>query len=235
MEEVFRSGTLNMSASPFEGLAAEPLWSDLTINRILAVAAVALILFRMLDLLRLLPQLLYSYNRIRGAEAIEHSLGTARLRNLVALSFSLPFCLILDRYAVLRPAFWEAIPPEWSAPATIGLVAAYILLRSLIHAIIHPRRMGSEVALTLRHNHYNYLLLLVALMLLLTAIAMAFRLDDTLVRTLQRVLIAAVWGFATLRSGQILITHGAGLSTFLYLCGLEILPAALLVAVVVFF
>jgi hypothetical protein len=235
MDEVFRSGTLNMSASPYEGLAADPLWTDILTNRILAVAAVVLMMVHLLDLLRLLPHLLYSYSRVRGAESLEHSLGTARLRNLVALSFSLPFCLILDRFAVLQPAFREAVPPAWGAPATVGFVAAYVLVRGLLHAVFHPRRMSGEVVKTLRHNHYNYLLLLVLLMLLVTAVAMAAHLDDTLVRSILRVLIAAVWGFATLRSGQILIAHGAGFSTFLYLCGLEILPAALLVAVVVFF
>lgn len=235
MDEVFRSGTLNMSASPYDGLAADPLWTDILMNRILAVAAVALMMIHLRDLLRLLPHLRYSYNRVRGAESLEHSLGMARLRNLVALSFSLPFCLILDRFAVLQPAFWEAVPPAWSAPATVGFVAAYVLLRGLIHAGFHPRRLSGEVAKTLRHNQYNYLLLLVPLMLLITAVAMATHMDDALARSVLRGLLAAVWAFATLRSGQILIAHGTGFSTILYLCGLEILPAALLVAVVVFF
>ena len=235
MEEVFKSGMLNMSASPLEGLAAEALWTDILLNRILAVAAVALLIFHLLDLFRLIPHLLYCYSRVRGAEALEHSLGTARLRNLLAFSFSLPFCLILDRFAVLRPAFWNAIPPVWSAPATIGLVAAFVLVRALFHAFFRPRRMSGEIITTLRHNLYNYLLLLVPLMLLVTAILMIFPIDDAPGRTLLRGLIAAVWGLSTLRSGQILAAHGAGLSTFLYLCALELIPAALLVAVVVLF
>ena len=54
MDEVFRSGTLNMSASPYEGLAADSLWTDILTNRILAVAAVVLMMVHLLDLLRLL-------------------------------------------------------------------------------------------------------------------------------------------------------------------------------------
>lgn len=235
MEEVFKSGILKMSASPLEGLAAEPLWTDIVLNRILAVAAVALLIVHLLDLFRLIPHLLYCYSRVRGAEALEHSLGTARLRNLLAFSLSLPFCLVLDRFAVLRPAFWDAIPPVWSAPATICLVAAFVLVRALFHAIFRPRRMSGEVVTTLRHNLYNYLLLLFPLMLLVTAVLLVFPLGEDLGRTIFRVLIAAIWGLSTLRSGQILAAHGAGLSTFLYLCALELIPAALLVAVVVYF
>ena len=235
MDEVFRSGTLNMSASPLQGLAAEPLWTDILLNRILAVVAVALLILHMLDLFRLIPHLLYCYSRARGAEALEHSLGTARLRNLLAFSFSLPFCLVLDRFAVLRPTFWNVIPPAWSAPATIGLVAAFVIVRALFHAFFRPRRMSGEVVTTLRHNLYNYLLLMVPLMLLVTALLLIFPIDEALGRTILRALIAAIWGLSTLRSGQILAAHGAGLSTFLYLCALELIPAALLVAVVVLF
>ena len=235
MEEVFKSGTLNMSTTPLQGLAADPLWTDLLVNRILAVVAVVLLVLNLLDFFRIIPQLLYCYSRTRGAEALEHSLGTARLRNLLAFSFTLPFCLILDRFAVVQPAFWSAIPPASSAPATIGLVIAFVLVRAIFHAFFRPRRMSGEVVSTLRHNPYNYLLLLVPLMLLATAALTFLPIDEALGRTVLRGLIAAVWGFATLRSSQILVAHGAGLSTFLYLCALELIPAALLVAVVVLF
>ena len=233
MEEVFKSGTLNMSASPLEALGTTPLWADVLTNRILAVVAVFLLVLLLPELFRLIPHLLYCYGRARGAEALEHSLSTAHPRNLLAVSFLLPFSLILDRFAVLRPAFWSVIPPTWSAPATLSLAVAFVLVRAIFHGFFHPRRMNGEVVATLRHNLYNYLPLLLPLMLLVAAVLMIPSLDESVGRTVFRGLIAAVWGFATLRSGQILAAHGAGFSTFLYLCALELIPAALLVAVVV--
>lgn len=235
MEEVFKSGTLEMSTSPIEGLAADPRWSDLLVNRLLAVVAVALLILCLRSVFRLIPQLLYCYDRARGAESLEHSIGTARIRNLLALAFLLPFCLILDRFAVLRPAFWDAVPPVWSALATVGLLGGFVLVRALCHLILRPRRANREVAATLQHNLYNYLPLVLPLMLLTTAVLLFTGLDEGLGQNLLLGEIAVVWGFATLRSGQILGAHCAGFSTFLYLCGLEILPAALLVAVVVLF
>ena len=235
MEEVFKSGTLEMSTSPIEGLAADPRWSDVLTNRILAVVAVCLLILCLRNVFRLIPHLLYCYDRSRGAEALEHSLGTARMRNLLALANLLPFCLILDRFEVLRPAFWDSIPPVWSAPATVGLLSGFVLVRALCHLVLRPRRANREVAATLQHNLYNYLPAVLPLMLLTTAVVLFAGVDEEVARTLFRGEIAVAWGFSTLRSGQILGAHCAGFSTFLYLCALEILPAALLVAVVVLF
>ena len=127
LEEVFKSGRLEMSATPLADLADAGAWGDLTVNRILAVVAVGLMILSLPDLLRLVPHLLYSFDRSRGSVELEHSLGTARTRNVAALSFALPFCLLLDRYALVRPRFWEHIPASWSAPAVLGLLAAFRL------------------------------------------------------------------------------------------------------------
>jgi hypothetical protein len=235
MEELFRNGTLEMSASPLAGVAADPLWTDLPINRILVVLAVFLLVLSLRSLFQLLPHLLYCYDRTRGAVALEHSLGMARLRNLLSLTLILPFCLILARWAVAQPSFWADIPGVWSAPATIGLVCAFVLVRALCHRIFHPRRLDAETVATLRHNLYNYLPLLLSVMLLTAGILLAARLPDRTGQAVLRWEIAAAWAFSTLRSAQILGAQRAGLSTFLYLCALEIMPAALLVAFVVLF
>ena len=170
-----------------------------------------------------------------SAETLEHSIGTSRSRNAAAFIQAIPFCLVLDRYAVVRPAFWSGIPAAWSAPATIGLVAAFLLVRRLLYAFFRPRRLSGESFDALRHNLYNYLLLLVPLLLLTVAVLTPAHVPDAAGRRILTGEILAVWAFALVRSGQILGAHGSGLSTFLYLCGLELLPAALLAAVVVFF
>ena len=234
-EEIFRSGTLHMSGSALDTLAGTPAWSDLAVNRVLVVVSVILLVANLPDLFRLVPQLLFCFNRSRGAEALEHSLGMARMRNTTALFFALPFCLIADRYELLRPALWSVVPRGWSALATVGALGVFLLLRALCYALMRPRRLGGEAFAALRHNLYNYLLLLAPLMLVTVAVVISGRLDDALARTLLLAETGAVWLFSLLRSGQILGAHCSGLSTFLYLCGLELLPVALMVAAVVLF
>lgn len=235
MDDLFRSGTLEMSSSPLETLAAPALWSDVLANRILILVSILLILNHLLDLFRLTPPLFYSYSRARGAEALEQSMGTARVRNRIALSLILPFCLILDCFHVLRPAFIDTLPAGWSAPATIGLVLAYLILRSLCYLFLRGRHLDQKIATTVRRNLYNYLMLILPILLLQAAVMLLVRVPDETICSVMRWTLTAVWAFAIGRSGQILHAYCSGFSTFLYLCALEIIPAATLVAVVVNF
>ena len=234
-EDIFKSGTLEMSASPAGGLAEAVPWGDLLTNRILAVLAVFLLILNLSELFRLAPHLLYSIDRSRGSADLEHSLSLARSRNTTALCFALPFCLAAARYALFRPGFWSAIPAQWSAPATIGVLAAFLLLRAFCFALMRPRRLSGEETATLRHLGYNYFILMAALTLLSAAFFSILHVPDALCRTILLWEIGLVWLFTLIRSGQFLDAHCMGFTTFLYLCGLEIVPAALLVAVVLLF
>lgn len=234
-EEVFRSGTLEMSTQPWDGLAQAPVWTDFATNRILCLVAIVLMVANLLDYFRLVPSLLFCFDRSRGAETLEHSLGLARVRNLSGIVYGLPFCLILDRFGVVRPDFWDRIPPAWQAVAMIGLMAAFMFVRDLCYLVFRPRRVPGESYSALRHNVFNYLLVLVPLLLVTVAVITVFHLPQQLAVCLLAGEIALAWLFGLTRSAQILRNRCSGLSTFLYLCALEFLPAAILVAVVLIF
>lgn len=235
MDNLFKGGRLEMSGSPLPGPDAGWAWNDLLTNRILVVISIVLLLVCLLDLFRLFPALMYSFVRVRGTSDLEDSLGTARMRNRVAFASALPFCLLADRFALLRPDFWSVIPPLWSSLATVGLLAVFYLVRALCYGIFRPRRLASARLSTLFHAPYNYFILLTILMLAITVPLHAFHVQDAVIRIILRAEIVVFYFFAVLRSGQILAGQGLGFATILYLCGLEIIPAALLVAVVTFF
>ncbi|MCR4860778.1 MAG: hypothetical protein K5910_08965 [Bacteroidales bacterium] len=235
MEEIFRSGTLEMSTRPIPGLAEGLAWSDILTNRILASLAVFLMIIGLLDLFRLAPHLLYSFDRSRGGAALEHSVSLARTRNTTALIHLLPFCLLADRFKLFRPDFWQHIPAEWSAPATIGVAVLFLLVRSLCYALFRPPRLGPEEQATLRHNPYNYFILLTVLMLVTAAVLILLHVPETAVRTVLLWECGILTFAALLRSAHFLGSNGLGFTTFLYLCGLEIIPLTLLVAIVLFF
>ena len=232
-EEIFRGGTLDMSAEPWPALAPGAVWTDFPTNRILACAAVLLLLLNLLDFFRIVPHLLYSYDRSRGAADLEHNMGLARSRNLTALCYLLPLCLVADRFALARPHFFDGISPTWTAPATIGLLLACLLVRRLCYLLFRPARLSGEEVSTLRHNIGNYIILLSILLLTTVGVCSVLRLPDAVVRSVLLWETAAVWLFNMVRSAQLLSAHVSGFSTILYLCGLEFLPAALLVTVVV--
>ena len=233
--ELFRGGTLDMSAEPWPALAAGPAWTDFLTNRILACTAVFVLLFNLLDMFRIVPHLLYSYDRPHGAADLEHNMGLARSRNLTALCYTLPACLVADRFALIRPRFFEAVSPQWTAFAVIGVMLGYFIVREICYLLLRPRRLGGEAVATLKHNPGNYIILLAVLMLTTVGVCAAFHVPDGIARSVLLWETAAVGLFYLVRSVQLLAAHVSGFSIFLYLCGLELLPAALLVTVVVLF
>lgn len=232
--DIFIQGKLEMSAVPVQEAAQTMLWNDFLLNRVLVVAAVLIGIAGLRDLLRLLPELLYCFSRPRASVSLEYNTSVVRMRNTAALISILPFCLLADRFGLFRPELWSAVPEEWSAPATVGVFLAYLLLRTVCSALIRPPRLSGTAADAVRRSPWNYFILLTLLMLLSVGLLYIFRPSDTVVRITLYAETALFFLLSLLRSGQILASGFSGLTTILYLCGLELLPAAALAAYAVF-
>lgn len=232
--DIFIQGKLEMSAVPVQEAAQTMLWNDFLLNRVLVVAAVLIGIAGLRDLLRLLPELLYCFSRPRASVSLEYNTSVVRMRNTAALISILPFCLLADRFGLFRPELWSAVPEEWSAPATVGVFLAYLLLRTVCSALIRPPRLNGTAADAVRRSPWNYFILLTLLMLLTVGLLYIFRPSDTVVRITLYAETALFFLLSLLRSGQILASGFSGLTTILYLCGLELLPAAVLAAYAVF-
>lgn len=232
--DIFIQGKLEMSAVPVQEAAQTMLWNDFLLNRVLVVAAVLIGIAGLRDLLRLLPELLYCFSRPRASVSLEYNTSVVRMRNTAALISILPFCLLADRFGLFRPELWSAVPEEWSAPATVGVFLAYLLLRTVCSALIRPPRLSGTAADAIRRSPWNYFILLTLLMLLTVGLLYIFRPSDTVVRITLYAETALFFLLSLLRSGQILASGFSGLTTILYLCGLELLPAAALAACAVF-
>lgn len=232
--DIFIQGKLEMSAVPVQEAAQAMLWDDFLLNRVLVVAAVLIGIAGLRDLLRLLPELLYCFSRPRASVSLEYNTSVVRMRNTAALISILPFCLLADRFRLFRPELWSAVPEEWSAPATVGVFLAYLLLRTVCSALIRPPRLSGTAADAVRRSPWNYFILLTLLMLLTVGLLYIFRPSDTVVRITLYAETALFFLLSLLRSGQILASGFSGLTTILYLCGLELLPAAALAAYAVF-
>lgn len=232
--DIFIQGKLEMSAVPVQEAAQTMLWNDFLLNRVLVAAAVLIGIAGLRDLLRLLPELLYCFSRPRASVSLEYNTSVVRMRNTAALISILPFCLLADRFGLFRPELWSAVPEEWSAPATVGVFLAYLLLRTVCSALIRPPRLSGTAADAVRRSPWNYFILLTLLMLLTVGLLYIFRPSDTVVRITLYAETALFFLLSLLRSGQILASGFSGLTTILYLCGLELLPAAALAAYAVF-
>lgn len=228
--ELFRQGRLEMSAAPLPEFQSPVEWNDLLPNKIAIVLSVVLVLIYLKDIIRLIPPLLYALDRKRGGESLEYNVSAARMRNTVALIYTLPFCLIADYCGAYRPGFWSMVPQEWSSAATLGVMLAYFLLRRLCYAAIRPGKMSAESLATLKHSLYNYFIALVSVAVPTIGILPLFSVQEDIISTVFLALTGLAFAFATVRAWQILKSRRSPLPTILYLCGLEILPAAAVVA-----
>ena len=228
--ELFRQGRLEMSSAPLPEFQTSAEWNELLPNKIAIVLSVVLVLVYLKDIIRLIPPLLYALDRKRGGESLEYNVSAARMRNTVALIYTLPFCLIADYCGAYRPGFWSMVPPEWSSAATLGVMLAYFLLRRLCYAAIRPGKMSAESLATLKHSLYNYFIALVSVAVPTIGILPLFSVREDIIRTVFLALTGLAFAFATVRAWQILKSRRSPLPTILYLCGLEILPAAAVVA-----
>ena len=221
---------LSTSAPPEAALT----WSEQPVHGVLIVLSVAAILLWLPDIIRLMPLLLECVSRVRPNLMLEHSLHQARTRNLAAVLVLVPFCLMADRYGLYRPGFIENLAPGWHVPGLVGIAAAWILLRRSVAQTVlalWPLRIESDERSALHRNLYNSFVVLVALQFfsIITA-RFIFGCEDASIRTILLVETALMWFVSLLRSGQILRANCSAFSTILYLCGLELIPAAALVA-----
>ena len=223
-------GTLGMSTSPLSAGPEAAAWSSMLPNRILVVVATVLFVINLLDFLRLWPSLISCIQKAYGNSDLEHSLSRAHMRNHTALIMALCFCLLADRIGLYRPEWWSIIPPMWSGCATIGIFAAFLLLRAVLAAICRPRGIGGEAFATIRHCPWNIFILMMCVVMPTGGLLLIFGAGSAVSSFIILAEIAVFYFISFVRTGQILGMHCNGLSIILYLCALEIAPVAALVA-----
>ena len=226
--ESFIPGVLEMSSEPLSDVALAFDWSSVLTNRIRVTASVFILLLMLGDLFKLMPALFYSVGRSRGIASLEYNISISRMRDRFAALCILPFCLIVDRFSLYDPAFLAPLAPEWKTPATIGVMVTYLCLRLVGSAIFCPRHLGRDAVVSARKCAYTFFILLCFLMILSTALLSVFSVPEHTVRIVLYSEIALFFPCSMVRTAQFLSGQCSNLATFLYLCGLELLPAALL-------
>ena len=211
--DIFIQGRLEMSSVPLPEAVQPLLWGDQTVNRILVAAAVLLSVAGLREMFRLLPELAYAFTRLVSV---------------------LPFCLIADRFGLFRPSFWELIPAEWSAAATVGVMFSYLLLRLLCGAMVHLPRVDASTDAAVRKGPWSHFILMTILMLATVGLLGVCGVPDSVLRPILYCEMLLSYLLSLLRTGQILAGSFSVLTTILYLCALEFLPTAAMAACAVF-
>ena len=223
----FQSGQLLLPDTPSAALAGTGEGLSMVAS-LLVVVSVLLFLLALRSFLNVLPYLSDNILRARGSAALEGSVRVSRDRNLVAAVFLIPAILLIYRYRLVDADILDTLTPDFRLLAVAGLFLVYVIVRYLLYRWFKPRRRYDEYQKAYRTG-YTFFILTMMLALVSVAVCYILRLPDSTVKTVLLVESGALFLLYLLRKGQILSLSCKPLTTFLYLCALELLPAAILV------
>lgn len=234
-EIIGQLGQLEMSSRPYSLPPAAFCWSEVPSNRILTCLAVLIFLFNIRNLFSLFSPMIYSLRSARGQVDLEYNVSVSRLRNHIALVFFLPFCLLADRFNLFPADFKAELNPNLHCLVSAGAIALYLLFRSLCQALLRAFSPGRDESTALKRSLYSYIISICPIMLLSGALLPAFGVGDAAVRIVLLCILGATLIVSYVRSFQILHAKSSSLLSFLYLCGLEFIPAAVLITAALVF
>ena len=223
----FQTGQLLLPDAPPAALTGAGEGLSMYASLLVAVS-VLLFLLALRSFLNVLPYLSDNILRARGSAALENSVRVSRDRNLVAAVFLIPAILLIYRYRLINAAILDTLTPDYRLLAIAGLFIGYLIIRYLLYRWLRPRRRYDEYQKAFRTG-YTFFILLMMLALVSVAVCYVLHLPDSTVKMVLFVETGALFLLYLLRRGQILSLSCKPLTTFLYLCALELLPAALLV------
>ena len=226
--EAFKTGTLQMATSPGQGQELAYKWGEYPLNVALVVASVFFFLFILDSFLHCNPTVLSCLTRWRNNYRLENSVPLVRSRNWTFVSCLLPFCLIAARYNFFDIGFITEQPAEYRTLFYIGVFLAFMLLRFVIYKVVRPMHGSMETYRIAHRSAMNFFIPYTILMLVTIGVLRLFHLDADNVRTVLLCESGAVFFLYLITKLEILASSYGVLTTFLYLCGLELLPAAAL-------
>ena len=225
--EAFKTGTLQMATGP-QGSEISYAWGEYPLNIALVVASVFFFLFILDSFLHCNPTVLSCLTRWRNNYRLESSVPLVRSRNWTFASCILPFCLIAARFNFFDIDFITEQPAEYRTAFYIAVFLAFMLLRFVIYKVIRPMHGSMETYRIAHRSAMNFFIPYTILLLVTIGVLRIFHMDPDTVRTVLLCESGAVYFLYLITKLEILASSYGVLTTFLYLCGLELLPAAAL-------
>ncbi len=205
------------------------------VESVLVGIFVVLMILQLRDFISLLPYLFDSLFRARGSVALDSSVPVSRIRNNIALTLIIPVALLIYRYGLWAPSFLEEWSPSLQLLTVAGAFFVYLLLRFFLYASMKPRRRYDFYQISHRSVYTYFIIFCIFLFLPTYGILTVFNVPEALSRDILLAESAFFYLVLLLRRAQILSLSCNHLRTFLYLCGLEILPTAIWVVSAIVF
>ena len=195
----------------------------------LAVIFTILFLLSVRSFLKILPSLWDCVMRWKGSLDLEDSLQLSGSRDWIAIILFVPTCMLAYSNGLYRPDYIAELPPAAGLAACAGTMLAYILLRFFLNWQLEMGSYKTKTFSAANHSFDNYLIILFIILFPAGALLNEVFGDKELTRTVLLHIAAFTYILHIFRRGQIFASVCNPFTTFLYLCGLELLPTTVLV------
>ena len=159
-------------------------------------------------------------------------IGLIRSRNWTFFSTLLPFSLIASRYGFFDLNLITEQPAEWKSLLVYAFFLLFILLRFVIYKIATPMRGNLETYRVAHRSAMNFFIVYTLFLLVTIAVLKLLNVDQSAAQKVFLWETAVIYFFYLVVKTQIFASSYGLLRTFLYLCGLELLPVAALAAAI---
>ena len=229
--EAFTSGKLMVSEGLAAGSADAVLgWSDYPLNAALIAVFTLLVLVTLKRFVNIAHNLFDGLSRWKACLAIEASVQQMEDRNLIGYVCIIPISMIADRYGFITAGLASTVPAAWHCLVPIAAIAAWLFVKHLFYKLISLRVRHVETFRIAHKAFYNYWIL-ASLLLVMTVGVLAFlETPAELGRKILLYELGGIYFIGIIRQSQILSSTYGAVATFLYLCALEFIPTAALIA-----
>lgn len=231
IDQAFSSGTLEMSQiipAAYDGPVMR--WIDYPANSVMMVILALLCLLTFKDFLSMFPTIASTVVRWKPCINIDKSLQTRSTRNQLAALAFIPMAILTDRFQLIPARLLAEVPAWIHLPAVLGVLVVTLMIRGIVFLICRSKVKKREQFHTAHRAPYNMWILTAVLGILTAGICSVLMVETELARKIILGETAFMFFIALIREAQILRTIYNVFYTFLYLCALEIFPAAVLVA-----
>lgn len=233
VEEAFPGSELCVSSEAPEASPQMYRWSSSPVNSTVVVLLVILSIVFLRNILSSIVPIAGCYTRPRGVYNLESNLRSVKDRNIFAILMVLPFTMMLSGYRIWNPRFASGLTDELHLAVTTGAFIAAAFFRYLLTTQLRGRRTNIESFNNANRFTYTHFIVLVIVMLATAGILSISGAGFVVSRRILLWVMAVMGVILIIRKINIFNYFCSPFASFLYLCGLEILPAGLFAAAAV--
>ena len=210
-------------------------WADTPVNWGLITIFTILFILYLRRIVELLPYLLGGIGRWKVIVNLEDSMGRMRDRNGVAVIMIIPFCLACSYAGLLPFKFLSGLSPGLKTVGVAGIFVGFFLLRAILIEIVGNGKASRDYFQISNRSAYDFFILGTLTLILALGVMSFIGVDNGVMRRISYYILGFVILVNMVRRTQILSNGCNQFTAILYLCALEILPLAILIAAAMIF